>query len=111
MALKNLPAVQESQVQCLGQEDPGAGHGSRLLYYSCLENPILHSCTNSSKPVPAWASGVGSLCKLMSVQKTPQELFSPSDRQTSGGGQVWLIHASVAVFASSSFQPLERGMD
>ena len=40
MALKNLPAVQESQVQCLGQEDPGAGHGSRLLYYSCLENPM-----------------------------------------------------------------------
>ena len=38
--VKNLPAVQESQVQFLGQEDPGEGHGSRLQYYSCLENPV-----------------------------------------------------------------------
>ena len=38
--IKNLPAVQESRVQFLGQEDPGEGHGSRLQYYSCLENPV-----------------------------------------------------------------------
>ena len=38
--VKNLPAVQESQVQFLGQEDPGEGHGSRLQYYSCLEKPV-----------------------------------------------------------------------
>ena len=80
------------------------------------EIPPLHphsepSGTNFSKPALAWASGVGSFCQLMSVQKTQQELFPPSDRQTSEGGQVWLIHTSVAVFASSSFQPLERGTD
>ena len=37
--VKNLPAVWETQVQSLGQEDyPGRGHGNPLQY-SCLENP------------------------------------------------------------------------
>ena len=37
--VKNLPAMQETQVQSLGQEDsPGGGHGNPLQY-SCLENP------------------------------------------------------------------------
>ena len=35
-SLKNLPVVQETQVQSLGQEDPpGVGHGNPLQY-SCL---------------------------------------------------------------------------
>ena len=35
---KNLPAMQETQVQSLGQEDsPREGNGS-ALQYSCLEN-------------------------------------------------------------------------
>ena len=34
--VKNLPAMQETQVQSLGQED-GEGHGNPLRY-SCLEN-------------------------------------------------------------------------
>ena len=42
-AVKNLPAMQETQesgVQCLGGEDsPGGRHGNPLLY-SCLENPM-----------------------------------------------------------------------
>ena len=38
--VKNLLAVQEMQVQSLGQEDaPGGGHGNPLQY-SCLENPM-----------------------------------------------------------------------
>ena len=37
--IKNLPAIQETQVQSLGQEDPGGGHGNPLQY-SCLENPM-----------------------------------------------------------------------
>ena len=40
-AVKNLPAMQEmqeTQVQSLGQEDPGEGHGNPLQN-SCLENP------------------------------------------------------------------------
>ena len=37
-AVKNLPAVQETQVQSLGREDPlGKGIGNPLQY-SCLEN-------------------------------------------------------------------------
>ena len=38
--VKNLPAVEETQVQSLGLEDPlEEGHGNPLQY-SCLENPI-----------------------------------------------------------------------
>ena len=37
--VKNPPAMQETQVRSLGQEDPlEEGHGSPLQY-SCLENP------------------------------------------------------------------------
>ena len=38
-AVKNLPAVQETWVQSLGQENPRGGHGNPL-WYSCLENPM-----------------------------------------------------------------------
>ena len=37
--VKNLPAVQETQGQSLGQEDPRERNGSPLQY-SCLENPV-----------------------------------------------------------------------
>ena len=38
--VKSLPAVQEIEVQPLGQEDsPGEGNGN-LLQYSCLENSM-----------------------------------------------------------------------
>ena len=38
--VKNLPAMQETLVQSLGQEDPpGEGNGNPLQY-SCLENPM-----------------------------------------------------------------------
>ena len=38
--VKNLPAMRETQVPSLGQEDPrGEGNGN-LLQYSCLENPV-----------------------------------------------------------------------
>ena len=38
--VKNLPAVQETQVQPLGQvQSPGGGHGSPLQY-SDLKNPM-----------------------------------------------------------------------
>ena len=39
--VKNLPAVWETQVQALGQEDrsPGEGNGNPL-HYSCLENSM-----------------------------------------------------------------------
>ena len=37
---KNLPAVQETQVQSLGWEDPLEGGYGNLLQHSCLENPI-----------------------------------------------------------------------
>ena len=38
--VKNLPAMQETRIQSLGQEDsPGEGNGY-LLQYSCLENSM-----------------------------------------------------------------------
>ena len=37
--VKNLPAVQETWVRSLGQEDPTEGNGNPLQY-SCLENPM-----------------------------------------------------------------------
>ena len=38
--VKNLPAMQETQVQSLGGEDPlGEGNGNPLQY-SCLGNPM-----------------------------------------------------------------------
>ena len=38
--VKNLPAMQETQVGSLGWEDsPGEGHGNPLQY-SCLENSM-----------------------------------------------------------------------
>ena len=37
--VKNLPAMQETWVQSLGQESPGKGNGNPLQY-SCLENPM-----------------------------------------------------------------------
>ena len=40
--VKNLPSMQETQVQYLGQEDPpGEGNGCPL-HYSCLENSMDH---------------------------------------------------------------------
>ena len=39
-SVKNLPAMQETRVRPLGQEDPpGEGNGNPLQY-SCLENPM-----------------------------------------------------------------------
>ena len=39
--VKNLPAMHETQVQSLDQEDPfEKGMAPYLLQYSCLENPM-----------------------------------------------------------------------
>ena len=37
--VKNPPAMQETRVQSLGQEDPLEEENSYPLQYSCLENP------------------------------------------------------------------------
>ena len=40
LAVKNPPAMQETEIQSLGWEDhPEGGHGN-LFQYSCLENPM-----------------------------------------------------------------------
>ena len=39
LLVKIPPAVQETRVQSLGQEDPGGGNG-HPLQHSCLENPM-----------------------------------------------------------------------
>ena len=39
--VKNMPAMQDTWVQSLGQEDPGSGTGNAYaLQYSCLKNPM-----------------------------------------------------------------------
>ena len=38
--LKNLPAMQETWVQSLGQEDSSGEGNGNPLQYSCLENPM-----------------------------------------------------------------------
>ena len=38
--VKNLPAMQETQVQSLGQEDPLEKEMGYPLHYSCLENSM-----------------------------------------------------------------------
>ena len=38
--VKNLPAVQETWIQALGQEDSSGEGNGNLPQYSCLENPI-----------------------------------------------------------------------
>ena len=38
--VKNLPAMLETHVQFLGQEDPPGGRHGNPLQYSCLENPM-----------------------------------------------------------------------
>ena len=55
----SLPAIQETRLWSLGQEDPGEGNGNPLQY-SCLENPMgggawqvtVHRITKSQ----AWLS-------------------------------------------------------
>ena len=42
-AVKNLPAMQEMQVQSLSQEDSPEGGQGNPLQYSCLENPMGYS--------------------------------------------------------------------
>ena len=39
-AAKNVPAVQETQVQSLGLEDSSGEGNGNPLQYSCLENPM-----------------------------------------------------------------------
>ena len=38
--IKNLPAMQETWVQALGQEDPLENGNGTPLQYPCLENPM-----------------------------------------------------------------------
>ena len=39
-SVKDLPAMQETQVQFLGGKDPLEKENSNPLQYSCLENPM-----------------------------------------------------------------------
>ena len=49
-AVKNLPAMQQAQVQSLGWEDfPGEGNGNQLQY-SCLENPMVGGTWRATVP-------------------------------------------------------------
>ena len=63
--VKNLPAMQETQVQSLGWEDPLEKGMSYPLQYSCLENSmdrearwaIDHGVTKSQTQLSDYAQG------------------------------------------------------
>ena len=78
--LKNLPAIQETQVRALGREDPpGEGNGNPLQY-SCLENPIergalwatVHEVTKSDMTEVTQHINLGS--------KTPLQVWGSQHR-------------------------------
>ena len=46
-SVKSLPAMWETQVRSLGQEDPLEKEMANSLQYSSLENPIRNSLTSS----------------------------------------------------------------
>ena len=55
--VKNLPAMQETWIQSLGQEDsPGEGNG----------NPLQHSCQENSIDRGAWQATDHSVAKSQS---------------------------------------------
>ena len=49
-AAKNLPAMEETQVRFLGQEDPLQKEIGNSLQYSCLENPIDRPAWQATSP-------------------------------------------------------------
>ena len=51
--VKNLPAMQETWVWSLGQEDPPAGGNGNPLQYSCLGNPMARG----EEPGGLWSMG------------------------------------------------------
>ena len=52
--VKNLPAMPETRIQSLDQEDPpGEGHG----------NPLQHSCLENSMDREAWQATVHGVAK------------------------------------------------
>ena len=46
--VENLPALQETQVQSLGQKDSPGEENGNPLQYSCLENPMERSLAGYS---------------------------------------------------------------
>ena len=73
--VKNLPAMQETQVQSLGQEDPlEKGMTTHPLQYSCLENPRdrgPHSPLGSQRVRQDWATLAGETPKKFSPRPEP----------------------------------------
>ena len=60
--IKNLPAMQETQVQSLGWEDSTRDRNGNPLQYSCLENPMGKKRKKKKKENPmgrgAWQATV-----------------------------------------------------
>jgi len=86
--IKNLPAMQETWVQSLGQEDsPREGHGNSLQH-SCLENSIDRG---------AWNSSVHGGCK---ESDTTKRLLLPH-----WGWKSALLHPPIQMLISSGNHP------
>ena len=71
-AVKNQPAMQEpqkTQVQFLGGESPGGGHGNPLQY-SCLEHPMDRG---------AWRAIVAKSCKELDMTEATEHTHTHTD--------------------------------
>ena len=126
--IKNLPAMQETQVQYLGREDSsGEGNGNQLQY-SCLENPRDRESWRATVPgIPNSRTGLTLRCRLNSISQkslpfTTAEI--PAERLTGQAGFVAVSCCCLSVgsshrpeasagvaaaLASSGFSARDRG--
>ena len=111
--VKNLSAMQETQVQSLGREDPpGEGHGNPLQY-SCLENPMdsgawrasrgRKESMQSQRAGHSWSDWACMWTDNMSALK---ELFYTVDPSVTlfGENMLWflLLHLIIVMYKLSS---------
>ena len=84
--IKNLPTLQEIQVQSLGWEDsPGEGNGYSLQY-ACLENPMDRE---------AWKAPVHVRMALPASKpsKHTYRLLETASEWSHRGGHIWAVLA------------------
>ena len=82
--VKNLPAVPETQVRSLGQEDPlekGMATHSKYSKYSCLENPTGRR---------AWGATVRGVAESDATERLTTFTFIAIDNLRDAGCSIWV---------------------
>ena len=99
--VKNLPAMQETQVWSLGWDDPLEEEPSTSLQYSCLENPMdkgawwvtVHTVTKSQTRLK-WLSTTQLFTVFLQFTVTPYIFcyrYTQMLPQTCGGCHMWHV--------------------